>query len=323
MTLLSVVAPSVPAHPREWDATATLIRSTSMHRLWVGQSYGLDSTAMLARLAGRGLAVPCGSSVMVAGLTDPRRAAGEARSIAAMTGHPFLHGIGPGSRAVQHRLRPDEPAMRLDDLRRYVETLRTELDPTRPGLLEPIATPPVHVGLGVLRPRAAALAGEIADAWLSWMAPATYLAETIVPTVHAAAASHRRPAPHGMAMVAVGVDRPGRDRWAMAHLAVGGHIRQPHYRDAVRRSGIQIHDDYERTIASLLRHRLFVYGTADEIADHLHETYGAAGVDEIALMTIATTNLYGADATYEDLADIEAAFAHRSSTSHVERRAHA
>lgn len=321
MTLLSVVAPSVPAHPHEWDTAAALVRSTSLHRLWVGQSYGLDSTTMLARLAGRGLAVPCGSSVMVAGLTDPRRAAGEARSIAAMTGHPYLHGIGPGSRAVQHRLRPDEPTMRLDDLRRHVETLRTELDPSRPGLLEPIATPPVHVGLGVLRPGAAALAGEIADAWLSWMAPARYLAETIVPAVHGAAATHRRPVPHGMAMVAVGVDRPGRDPWALAHLAVGGHIRQPHYRDAVRRAGIDVHDDYERTIGSLLSSRLFVYGSADEIADHLHETHGAAGVDEIALMTIATTNLYGLDATCEDVADIEAAFARRTATT--ERRAHA
>ena len=290
-----------------WTEVACLIGTSSLARLWAGQSYGIDSMSMFAYLAGAGVPGPFVSSVSVTALTDARRAAVEAKSIAALTGRSFIHGIGAGSRSVRELVDGNRSRGSLDHLRRYHDVFRGEIDQSADDrtLSYPIPTPPVLFGLGVIRERAAALAGEIADAYITWMCGADHLADVLVPAIAASARAHHRPPPRGVAMVAVGVERAGRDPVAMAHLGVGGHVREPHYRDALHRAGIPVFDDYEKTIYSLLDQQIFLYGSAATIAHELFTRYAEAGIDEVALSLGPTASLYGMPEAIGDLAEIE------------------
>ncbi|MER6841096.1 LLM class flavin-dependent oxidoreductase [Streptomyces platensis] len=62
-------------------------------------------------------------------------------------------------------------------------------------------TPKVDIGLGVLRPGMARLAGHIADVAITWLTPAAYLRDTVIPALRAGAESAGRPVPRGRAFL--------------------------------------------------------------------------------------------------------------------------
>ncbi|OIK00171.1 LLM class flavin-dependent oxidoreductase [Streptomyces monashensis] len=323
---LSLLIPTVPATVEQAVPFARQVAHDSqLTRLWQGQSYGLEPAATFAYLAGAGHRVPVGTSVLVTPLRRPAQAALEARTLAAVTGHPAVVGYGPGSRAVQQeRLGAayDDPvAASADFLRATRHCLAQPWDPPVPDTgadhryhhagetLPPVAHPRVQLALGVLRRRMARAAGEVADAAITWLTPAGYVGRVVTPAVAEGADRAGRPRPRVIAAVPVAVARRGRRPEALAHLAAGGHLVLPHYADMLTRAGVDVSTaDPAAAAAALVAGGGFLYGTASDIAAGLVE-YAAAGVDEVILNLTGVHSWYGTDETLLDLNEILAATA--------------
>lgn len=321
---LSLLIPTVPGVVEQAVPFARyLAQASQLTRLWQGQSYGLEPAATFAYLAGAGYRGPVGTGVLITPLRHPAQAALEARTMAAVTGHPAIVGYGPGSQTVQRaRLGVayrDPVAVCTEFLRATRECMAQPWDPPDTGsghryfhageALPPVAHPRVQLALGVLRARMARAAGEVADAAITWLTPAAYLRRVVVPEVAKGADSARRPRPSVIAAVPVGVARPGRHPVELAHLAAGGHVVLPHYADMLTRAGVDVSaPDPSSAARALVAGGGFLYGRPSGIAADLAE-YAAAGVDEVILNLTGVHSRYGTDETLLDLSEILAAAA--------------
>ncbi|MHA7961235.1 LLM class flavin-dependent oxidoreductase [Streptomyces sp. L500] len=324
---LSLLIPTVPATVEQAVPFARYVAHDSqLSRLWQGQSYGLEPAATFAYLAGAGYPVPAGTCVLVTPLRHPAQAALEARTVAAVTGQPAVMGYGPGSRAAQTaRLGApyDRPVQAAAEFVRATRScLAQRWDPPaardsgkgggigyfHPGeALPPVAHPRVRLGLGVLRPAMARAAGEVADVAITWLAPAGYIRDTVLPEVARGAEAAGRPRPSVVAAVPVAVARRGRNPVELAHLSAGGHLVLPHYADMLARAGVDVPaNDPAAAARALISGGGFLYGSPSGIAAGLAR-YAAAGVDEVILDLTGVHSWYGTDETLLDLNDILAA----------------
>ncbi|MDT0453383.1 LLM class flavin-dependent oxidoreductase [Streptomyces hesseae] len=328
---LSLLIPTVPATAEQAVPFARYVAHDSqLSRLWQGQSYGLEPAATFAYLAGAGYPVPAGTCVLVTPLRHPAQAALEARTVAAVTGQPAVMGYGPGSRATQTARLGAAYDRPVDAAAEFIRATRSCLaqrwDPPAGGpgqgaerpagapgyfhpgeALTPVPHPRVRLGLGVLRPAMARVAGEVADAAITWLAPAGYIRDTVLPAVDKGAESAGRPRPSVVAAVPVAVERRGRHPVELAHLSAGGHLVLPHYADMLARAGVDVPaNDPVSAARALISGGGFLYGSPSDIAAGL-AGYAAAGVDEVILNLTGVHSWYGTDETLLDLNDILAA----------------
>ncbi|WP_370220245.1 LLM class flavin-dependent oxidoreductase [Kitasatospora sp. GAS1066B] len=311
VAVLSVLVPFVPHRPEHIVPYAAYVQWSPAHRLWQGQATLVEPFQSFAFAAGAGFRVPVGTGVTLMPLRHPYEAALQARSLAATTGHPVVAGFGPGAQVFQQQLLGAPYRSQLGAVREYVTAVRRMLDgepaeqdgayfPMHTGL-HPLPTPPVEVGLGVLRPRMAELAGELADVAISWLTSADYLGEVVLPALRAGAAAAGRPAPRLVAMVPMALARPDRDPVRLALASNSGHLRMPHYRDMLRRSGIETDpQDLEAGAKALLAGQAFLYGGVEELAASIR-AYWAAGVDEVVVNLTGVHQLHGPQATLAEL----------------------
>jgi alkanesulfonate monooxygenase SsuD/methylene tetrahydromethanopterin reductase-like flavin-dependent oxidoreductase (luciferase family) len=300
---------------------AKLVKETSLHRLWLGQSLILESHQSFAYLAGRGLRIPVGIGVTLIPFRHPVEAAVQARSLARLTGHPIVAGYGPATPGMVAALRGapyDKPGRASAE---YARAVRGLLDET-PSLieseafyqselspLEPMSThPPVEVGLGVLRPGMARAAGGTADVAITWMTPPGYVRDTLIPALAQGAAKHGRDqVPRVATVVHVAVARPGRDPRKIALAGAGKHLSLPHYTDMLRQAGVPAEASNSRAGANaLLDKGVYLYGSPEEIAKGLMD-YEHAGVSEIIINPCGTLVVEGLRSTVRDLEEITTA----------------
>ncbi|MBP2479192.1 alkanesulfonate monooxygenase SsuD/methylene tetrahydromethanopterin reductase-like flavin-dependent oxidoreductase (luciferase family) [Crossiella equi] len=289
----SVLVPVMPGHGGELEPYAELVRSGLAGRLWQGQSLGLETFQGFAYLAGRGLPVPVGTSVTLTALRHPYEAALHARSLARLTGHSPVLGVGVGTPELVSSLRGRPYARPLTAAREYLVALRGLLD-GKPqaldgtyvrmhGALPEFEHPPVELGLGVLRPGAARLAGEVAEAAITWLTPPGYVREVLVPELTASASAAGRPVPRVVTVVHVALARPHRNPYRTCLSATREHLSAPHYTDMLRRAGLRVHPAQVPLAArTLVDSGTFVTGAPAELISGLH-AYFAAGVDEVVL----------------------------------------
>ncbi|MFB9237954.1 LLM class flavin-dependent oxidoreductase [Plantactinospora siamensis] len=302
-----------PTRPEQVVPFANLVKWTAAERLWQGQGMVLESHHLMTWLAGLGIRVPAGFGVSLMPFRSPYQAAVEARSVALATGHPVVAGFGPGSASIQTGLLGRPYPSQLTACREYVQAVRglltgrpVELSGAYHNLaanLLPTPAPPVSVGLGVLRPKMAALAGAVADVAITWMGSAEYVGGTLIPAIRGAERDLPEPA-KVTAIVPVALSGPDRDVTALATAACGSHAQLPHYRDTLRRAGIEVSG--ERTGADAMRlvdGGVFLYGTVDEIHKRLDE-YRDAGVDEVVLNATGVGLAHGPRAAARDLLEI-------------------
>lgn len=298
--------------PQQTVPYAGAVKWGAAHRLWFGQGTGFDSAQLAAWLAGLGLDVPIGFGVSLAPLQSPHRAALEMRSLAAMTGHPVVAGFGPGSTMLQAGVLGARFTDPQRAMREYVTAIRILLGATAgfpagaepplqfPLPVGPLASmpgPPVEIGLGVLSEATARVAAEVADAAITWLLPSAHLADVITPILSAGSPAT---APRLVAIVAVALDRPGRDVTPIAGHAVGAHLAEPHYRRALQVAGVPLVGEPGPDIAAALDHGLVVYGDPDAIAARL-DAYARAGVDEVVLNVSGVAQVHGGKAALDDL----------------------
>lgn len=313
----SIMYPIQPTNPGQILPFARLLQRRGAGRLWLGQSLRLDTHQLFATLAGMGYRIPMGSGVTLAPLRHPYDAAVQARSVAALTGAPYVAGIGPAAPEFQDSLLPERYAKPLTAMREYMTSMRELLDgkPARrdgdyhsiDAQLIALDAPPVELGLGVLRPRMATMAGAVADVAVTWMTPADYIADTLVPALAEGAAQVDRTPPRVATVVHVAVARPGRDIRLAARRGAGAHLSAAHYTDMLRRAGVPAYaHDPDAGADALVEAGVFVAGTPDEIAAELNR-YRESGVDEVVLNPAGVMHIEGLGAVMTDLQDIYAA----------------
>ncbi|MFF4425277.1 LLM class flavin-dependent oxidoreductase [Streptomyces sp. NPDC001549] len=319
MTKYSVLVPFLPRRPEQLLPYAALVDWTAAERLWQGQSMLVDPFQGFAAAAGSGFRVPVGLGVTLMPLRHPFEAAHQVRSLAMATGHPVVAGFGPGGASFQQSLVGAPYASPLTAAREYLgivrgllngETVQAEGDYfSCHGALAPSPAPAVELGLGVLRPGMARVAGAVADCAITWLTPASYLRDTVLPALREGAAAAGRPVPRIVAMVPLALRRPDRDPAEVALASNAPHLAAPHYIDMLQRAGIAVDEgDTALSARRLVEGRGFLHGDIDGLVEQLAE-YREAGVDEVVLNTTGVFNLHGHHAAMADLKTILAAVA--------------
>ncbi|AYN38493.1 LLM class flavin-dependent oxidoreductase [Streptomyces dangxiongensis] len=311
----SLIVPVMPTDPSDAVPFAELVRSEDMPRLWQGQSVTIETHQMFAYLAGMGFRILFGTAVTLMPLRHPMEAAAHARSLARLTGRRVTLGLGPGSPDFVASLcgKPyDSPKAACADYLRQVRDFLTEQRHEAPEAGWPASDLPdlghagVDIGLGVLRPALARLAGETADVAITWMTPPGYLARDVVPALRRGAQAAGRHVPRLVTVVHVAVDRHGRDPRQLAYAAAHTHLGAPHYTDMLRRAGLRVHPSQPYLNAcALVDSGTFAYGTPREVAGALAE-YARVGVDEVVLNCAGVGLAHGWNAALEDLAELSA-----------------
>lgn len=311
MTVYSVLALS--GHPRQIVPYAALMSSAGAHRLWHGQMTRIEPHQAFTYAAGAGYPVRVGLGVTLMGLRHPLEAAIQARSLATITGQPVVAGFGPGDQAFQRMVRRAPYASPLSASREYLSAVRHVLSGesvdvdgeyvSMRGRLGAAPSPQVELGLGVLRPKMALLAGELADVAITWLTPAAYLKQTVVPALRAGARAAGRPVPWLTAIMPMALDGPGRDSVELAHTGSHGHLRASHYRDMLNRAGAGIspEDPPEAAAKALVDCGGFLSGNLNRLTSLLAE-YTEAGVDEVVINMTAVLMRYG---EHEALAELK------------------
>ncbi|GAA5154597.1 MULTISPECIES: LLM class flavin-dependent oxidoreductase [Amycolatopsis] len=293
MPQFSVHVPYLPARVEQIAPVAELVRRSSGARLWLGQSLTLEPHQLLAYCAGLGIRVPVGTSVTLMPLRHPYEAALQARSLALLTGHPLVAGYGPGPAAFQQALLGSRYRSPLTAVREYLMAVRgllagelVVLDGeyvTLGNSLPPMPHPPVSLGVGVLRPAMARLAGQLADVAITWLCPPGYLKDVLVPEIRRAAEEAGRPAPHVVSVAHLAERKPRRDPVALALSVCGAHLVSPHYVDMLNRAGVPVSaDDPAAGARALVDGGVFLSGSVPELVEGL-DAYRTAGVDEVVL----------------------------------------
>lgn len=312
---LSILLPFGPVRPEQIVPFANLVKWTCADRLWQGHGMLLDSHHLANWLAGIGIRVPCGFGVSLMPLRSPYQAALEARSLALTTGHSVVAGFGPGGIAAQRSFMGKPYASQLGASREYVQLVRGLLsgqtveasgeDYSAVARLVDHKPAPVSVGLGVLRERMAALAGEISDVAITWLGSASYVEGTLMPAMEKGAHQRKLEQPAKVtAIVPVALSGPNRNVTDLAMASCGQHIQAPHYKDALRKAGVAVTGDGDPgDAARLVDGGVFLYGTAEEIHERLAE-YRAAGVDEVVLNAMGVGAVAGPREAAQDLLEI-------------------
>ncbi|WP_327681793.1 LLM class flavin-dependent oxidoreductase [Streptomyces sp. NBC_00467] len=303
MSTISVLMPFMPTRSEQALPLAALVQHSAAYRLWQGQALIVEPHQTFSHLAASGFRVPVGTGVTLMPFRHPYEAALQARSLALATGHPMVAGYGPGAAVLQRSVLGAPYASPLTAVREYLTIVggllagrQVEHDGEYFAChveLVPEPAPPVEVGLGVLRPRMARVAGEVADVAITWMTPPRYLRDVIVPALREGAQAAGRPVPRLVAMVPLALGAPDRDPVELLLAGNAGHLKLPHYQDMLRRSGIDVDpNDLAGSAKAVIAGRAFVSGDADEILAVLDE-YRAAGVDEIVLNVTGLCRRYG------------------------------
>lgn len=293
----------------------TFARDAGVRRLWLGQSLRVETHLALAAFAARVPGVPLGTSVALSILRHPYQAAVEARSLSALSGAPYVAGFGPGAVGSQKQFLGEPYAKPLRAMTEYASVVRRLLDSehvvhdgdyfTSSCPMMHVATPPVEVGLGVLRPGMAKTVGQVADVAITWLTPHWYISEQLAPAIaQGAEEAERRHVPRVASIVHAALDRPGRNLRRLVFAAAGPHLGSPHYTDMLRRAGLPV-DPKEpvKGAEALLDAQVFAHGTAEDIAKVVR-AHRDAGVDEVVINVCGVYLTEGPRSAMEDLREI-------------------
>lgn len=300
--------------PEEVLPYASLVEWTPVARLWAGQSTAVDPFHAMSHLAGAGIRIPVGMAVTLMPLRHPYDAAVQAMSLARVTGHPASVGFGPGAPGFQERMLGAPYASALTATRDYLTIVRglvrgDEVD--HPGAeyqarasITRHPRPSVEIGGGVLRAGMARTIGEVGDFAVTWLAPAPYIGDVLVPAMSAGAHRANRPTPRVVATIALGLAKGRRTAADMALASSGQHLGQPHYREMLGRAGLRLPGTSPEDDAGVLAAGGgFCFGSARDVGDVVGE-FAAAGADEVVLNLSGTHNRFGSATAFAELRQV-------------------
>lgn len=308
----SILVPFGPTRPQQLLPFAALAQWSDATALWQGQAGGSEQFLNFAYAASQGFPTPVGTAVSLMPFSHPYDAALRAVTLANVTGQPSTIGFGPGSLSLQKGLFGSPYRKQLGATRDYLSIVRALLDTGQASYkgefyscsmqMPHLPRPRIDLGLGVLRPGMAMLAGEIADAAITWLTPASYLRDVIRPALVEGAARTGRPVPRLVALVPVALERAGPALVDCVLASSRGHMSLPHYIDMLSRAGIEvdINAEPEMSAKALVAGGAFLAGDRYEVEAGLAD-YAAAGVDEVVFNLTGVAALEGHRSALADL----------------------
>jgi F420-dependent oxidoreductase-like protein len=262
---------------------AAMAADAGVGAIWIGQFFDVDALS-IAALIGRAVPdIAVGTAVVPVYPRHPLVVAAQALTAQAASHGRFHLGLGLGSPPLIERSYGTQVVRPIRYAREYLTALRAVLETGEVDLrgetLTAVAPMPVVVpGADAAPPilfaaggeQSLRLAGELSDGTFPYLAGPATLAESIVPTISAAAAAAGRPAPRVVMVVPAVVtsDVDGvRDR-AAAHMAFYDDV--PAAQASVRREG------------AAHAHELAVIGDEETVAAAI-ESYFEAGATEVSI----------------------------------------
>ncbi|CAM3637509.1 LLM class flavin-dependent oxidoreductase [Nocardiopsis gilva] len=314
---VSLFYPYMAEEPTTFHRFAETVRDTPLHRLWTGQSLKVDSGHLIAASVGMGTKVPIGLGVSLLPLRHPYETALHARSLALLTGHAPVIGLGTATPEFVAGLHGAPYSSPLAVASEYVRIVRALLrgealaeEGTHfhmHGRLLPAESPGAEIGLGVLRPGMAGVAGRWADAAVTFLSPPRYLREAIVPRIREASRERDRP-PRLVTIAHFVVERAGRDCPRAIAPTITTHIKQAHYGHVLEKAGISI-DPHDPLAAAerLIGSGVVMSGTPERIVSAIRRLH-ASGVDEVVLNPAGVVHTEGIVAGLADVNEVVRAF---------------
>jgi F420-dependent oxidoreductase-like protein len=276
---------------RSLDAVRSLAAATEsggFHGMWLGSAFGFDPITALALAGPSTSSLQLGVAVVPTWPRHPIVMAQQAATASAATGGRFRLGLGPSHQPVMgmYGIDFDRPLSHLRDYLTIVQALlRTGSVKHKGeryqvmGFLDVADAPPPPVLLGVLRPKMARLAGELADGALCWLGPAPYLADVVAPALREGAALADRPAPPLVAELPCALTSSRDEVHEMAARELAVYPQMPFYRAVFEAAGVPL--DGARWTDEMIEASV-LYGDEDQLATKVRALFDA-GADEVTL----------------------------------------
>jgi F420-dependent oxidoreductase-like protein len=258
-----------------------------VRQIWFSQQFDHDAISLAALV---GAAVPglgVGTFVVPLNPRHPLVVASQAQTAQAATHGHFSLGLGLGSHGPEEQAFGKKWPNPVGRLREHLEVLRSIFDT---GAVdhhgtEFVAAPewpvavrggtPVPVYVAAMGPKALAVAGELADGTLPYLAGPRTLADFIVPTISDAADAAGRPAPRIIAAVPVVVSDDADSARTLAAEELAFYQTIPSYAKVIAREGVGSAAD------------LAAVGPADTVRTQLRR-YLDAGATDLVLSALRT-----------------------------------
>jgi alkanesulfonate monooxygenase SsuD/methylene tetrahydromethanopterin reductase-like flavin-dependent oxidoreductase (luciferase family) len=274
----------------------------------MGQSFTIDAHSAFAFLAGAGYSIRVGLGVGLTPLRHPYDAALQARSLSSIGLERVSIAYGPGEAGFSRALLGTAYARPVSLTEEYVNIVKRLLTDGRVEFLgkhftmsgELAPAPTAEIGAGVLRPAMAGAVARVGDIAVTWLVPAKYIADVLVPRM----ARERRAGqklPRIVAIVPVALSRPGRSPLVIARAAMERHLRSRQYVEMLNGAGFNlVPDDPVSSVRQCLAQGLIAYGEPRDVLDSL-AMYKSAGVDEIVLSAAGVASAVSIEDANKDL----------------------
>lgn len=248
---------------------------------WIVMSpAGYDSPTLAAAALASTTRIQVGTSIVPALTRHPVVLATQVAALAELAPHRFRLGIGTSNLAVLADGFGTPVPHPIGTMREYIDVLRAALDTgvvdhhgssyrVDLQMLAPPATRsgPMPVTLAALGPRMFELAGERADAAMSWLCPPDYLDAVARPAVARGAAAAGRPTPPIITHVSAVVATDAVAARAAARPAMEQFARNAQYAAMFAGAGLPIADD--GTPSDALIDAVTVHGDETGLTDRL------------------------------------------------------
>jgi 5,10-methylenetetrahydromethanopterin reductase len=288
---LSVLFPETRS-VRNVVARAQRAEELGFRGFFLGSAFGIDPITALAHTGTQTSRILLGTAVVPTWPRHPVVMAQQAATANAMCGGRFRLGVGPSHVMVMkmYGIEYERPVRHVREYLTVVKSLLAsgsvsfEGDQYRvTGFLdvEDGGAPPVM--LSALHEQMCRAAGAVADGVLPWLAPASYVADIIVPNVRDGAEQAGRDAPPVLAEIPcyLSTDPTAVHEAARRDLAI--YARVPFYVDMLTRAGVPgAADAPTEGWSAVMIDAVVPYGDADGLAAHV-QAYLDAGADEVVL----------------------------------------
>lgn len=214
---------------------------------WVPQIMGVDALTVLAVAATRTERILLGTSVVPTWPRHPVVMAQQALTVSALSGGRFRLGIGPSHVPLiegMYGIRFEKPVRHMREYVSIVKSLARAGSVSHQGEqyrvtigLE-LRDERLPVMMSVLSEQMSRTAGAVADGAITWLAPPSYLASTVVPLVRAGAEAAGREPPPVIAQMPVTLSSDADAVHRVVRRVLGIYPTLPFYNTMMQKAGL-------------------------------------------------------------------------------------
>ena len=262
-----------------------------LHGVWLPGGLGLDTLTILALAAARTERIRLGAGIAYAWPRHPLVLAQQGLTLAEASGGRFELGIGTGHRRMMEQtfgLLWEQPVERMLEYGQVLRDLLEQGQTSRHGdhyqleaALWLAERTPVPIVVGTLGEQMCRTAGRFADAVMTWLAPASYLASVVLPAARHGAEEAGRAVPRIVAAIPAALASERQAVLDGLNAAFGGMAKAPSYLAMLERAGLSRPAD-ERGWTEEMPDAVVAWGYVGDLEARVREL-ADAGADEVVL----------------------------------------